>query len=97
MELELAHRISQNRIRCVTLPFIVAAVEIQETGERIKALFNIDKYVDQFTPVVQNATRTFLSRVCNERDVQLTTCWFDSIYKPCAVLHAIDSTCFPLA
>jgi len=97
MELELVHRISKNRIRCVTLPFVVAAVEIQETGERIKALQNVDEYVDQFTPVVQEATRTFLSRVWHERDVQITTCWFDSVYKPCAVLHAIDSTCFPLA
>lgn len=96
MELELAHRISKTRIRCVTLPFIVAAVEIQETGKRIEALQNVDEYVDKFTPILQKATVKFLSRVWRERDLQETKCWFDSIHKPCAVLHAIDSTCFPL-
>jgi hypothetical protein len=96
MELELSRRISKTRVRSVTLPFVVAAVEIQDTGERIETLQNVYEYVDQFTPVVQKATRTFLSRIWHERDVQVTTCWFDSVHKPCVVLHAIDSTRFPL-
>lgn len=96
MELDIAHRITKNPIRCVTLPFIAAAIEIQDCSERIKAAQDVEKYVDQFTPVVQKATRNFLLRVWHERDMQITTCWFDSVHKPCAVLNLIDSSCFPL-
>lgn len=97
MELELTRLITKQPVRCVTLPFIVAAVEIQDSTSRIKTLQHVDEYVDHFTPVIQRATRTFLSRIWHERDVQMTTCWFDSINKPCAVLHSIDASCFPLA
>ncbi|KAF1852017.1 uncharacterized protein K460DRAFT_362787 [Cucurbitaria berberidis CBS 394.84] len=52
MELELAQRISNQPVRFVTLPFIIAAVEIRDPAERIKVVRNVDEYVDQFTPVV---------------------------------------------
>ncbi|TVY80710.1 hypothetical protein LSUE1_G003577 [Lachnellula suecica] len=97
MELGLARGISKARIRCVTLPFVVAAVEVEGEENRIKALRNVDEFVDQFTPVVQNATRTFLQRVWHERDVQGIACWFDSVHKPCAVLDSIESSYFALA
>jgi hypothetical protein len=90
MELELAQRVSLQPVRFVTLPFIVAAVEIRGSDERDKAIRNVDRYVDQFTPVVQNATKTFLSRVWQERDVQTGFSWFDSIHKPCVVLDSIS-------
>ncbi|KUJ24626.1 uncharacterized protein LY89DRAFT_25815 [Mollisia scopiformis] len=94
MELELARKFTKQSIRCVTMPFIAAAIEIRDPSARLKALKNVDEYVDQFTPVVQEATRTFLERVWHERDVKITTCWFDSLSKPCVVLNSIDAACF---
>ncbi|KAE8451395.1 hypothetical protein EG329_004024 [Mollisiaceae sp. DMI_Dod_QoI] len=94
MELELARKFTKQSIRCVTLPFIVAAVEIRDHSARLKALQNVDQYVDQYTPVVQKATKTFLERVWHERDVKITTCWFDSVSKPCVVLDSINAACF---
>jgi hypothetical protein len=94
MELELAHRVTKRPTRYVTIPFIAAAVEIRNPNARLKALRNVDEYVDQFTPVVQEATKIFLERVWHERDVKITSCWFDSVSKPCVVLSSIDATCF---
>jgi hypothetical protein len=94
MEFELAHRMTKRPIQCVTLPFIVAAVEVRTKEARVRTLRIVDDYVDKFTPVVQQATKTFLSRVWRERDLKTTSCWFDSVSKPCAVLHSIDVACF---
>jgi hypothetical protein len=94
MELELARQLTKRSIRSVTLPFVVAAIEVRHPGARIKALQNVDEYVDQFTPVVQRATKTFLERVWHERDLKLTSCWFDSASKPCIILKSIEATSF---
>jgi hypothetical protein len=67
IELELAQRITQQSIRFVTLPFLVAVVEIRDPVARTKAVQNVGEYVDQFTPVVQKASKFFLSRVWRER------------------------------
>ncbi|OAG08187.1 uncharacterized protein CC84DRAFT_561306 [Paraphaeosphaeria sporulosa] len=92
MELELARRISDHPVRFVALPFIIAAVEIRGTTEREKVLMNVSDYVDQLTPVVQKATKSFLGRVWNERDVLVNFSWLDSIHKPCVILDSIGST-----
>lgn len=76
MELDIAHQITKSPIRCVTLPFIAAAIEIQDCSARIKAAQDVNKYVDQFTPVVQKATRDFLLRVWHERCVHFPCCFF---------------------
>ena len=91
MELDLAQKITKQPIRCVTMPFLVAAIEIRGPQARIKALQDVDKYVDQFAPLVQKAAKTFLSRVWRERDLKITTCWFDSAHKPCVVWHYVDT------
>ncbi|RDW82813.1 hypothetical protein BP6252_03925 [Coleophoma cylindrospora] len=88
-ELELARRVTSRLTRFVTLPFLVAAVEIRGVDERIETLQNVAKYVDQFTPVIQKVTRTFLARVWRERDVAECS-WFDLVYKPCVFLDAMD-------
>ncbi|KAF2711028.1 hypothetical protein K504DRAFT_466066 [Pleomassaria siparia CBS 279.74] len=93
MELELARRITRRSVQCVTLPFLVAAVEVRATDARLGTLRNVDHYVDRFTPVLQQAGRIFLTRVWSERDGKATSCWFDSIWKPCPVLHSIDAAC----
>jgi len=89
LELELAKRISKQPVRFVTLPFIVAAIEVRDPTERENTKRNVDGYVDQFTPVVQEATKIFLSRIWNERDLHVNCSWLDSVYKPCPVLSAI--------
>jgi hypothetical protein len=94
MELQIAQRIAKRHIRCVTLPFLVAAVEIQDPIARAKSLHNVDKYMDHYTPFLQKATKTFLLRVWQERDFGITSFWFDSIHKPCPVLDAMDAACF---
>lgn len=91
MELKLAQSLSNTPTRFVTMPFILAAVEVRDPDEREKALGNVDKYVDQFTPAVQKATKTFLTRIWHERDAHMVYSWFDSVHKPCVVLDAVGS------
>lgn len=91
-ELELAQRITKRVPRCVTLPFIIAAVEIRGSDARMKTLKNVAEYVDQFTPVVQKATRSFLTRLWKERDTGMAFSWINSVHKPCVVLDSIDRT-----
>ena len=90
-ELKLAQWATKRPAQCVTLPFIVAAIEIRDPSTRVEALQAVEDYVDRFAPLVQKASKTFLSRVWRERDVHLTSYWFDSAYKPCVVLHYTDA------
>jgi len=95
MELDVAHGLTKRTIRCVTLPFLVAAVELRDHNARLKVLQNLDFYVDQgTTSVVKEAITTFLKRIWFERDFKTTTCWFDSICKPCVVLNSMYGDCF---
>lgn len=94
MELSLAKKVTKRAMRFVTLPFIVAAVEVQDEDLRLKTLGQVIDCVDQFSPSMQLATREFLFRIWNERDLKVTTRWFDSVYKPCPVLQSIATTCF---
>ncbi|OAL27624.1 hypothetical protein AYO22_03528 [Fonsecaea multimorphosa] len=89
MELELARRTTQRSIRFVTLPFIVAAIEIRDPAARTKAVQDVDEYVDRFMPAVQEATKIFLSRIWRERDAQEICSWFDSVHKPCIILESL--------
>jgi hypothetical protein len=88
-ELELARRVTSRLNRFVTLPFLVAAVEIRGLDGRVETLQNVAKYVDQFTPVIQKVIKTFLIRVWEERDV-VECSWFDLVYKPCVLIDALE-------
>ncbi|PTB62107.1 hypothetical protein BBK36DRAFT_1172944 [Trichoderma citrinoviride] len=90
LELELANWATKQPCRCVTLPYLVAAVEIQDVGSRVQALENVDKYVDHFMPTVQRAAKQFLSRIWLERDNNATRYWFQSLSKPCPVLQSLE-------
>jgi hypothetical protein len=94
MELEMAKRVTKRSMRFVTLPFIIAAVEVRDQSQRLKTLELVEDCVDHYAQFLQKATKTFLSRVWHERDLNLTTRWFDSIYKPCPVLDSVNATCF---
>ncbi|KAJ8058794.1 hypothetical protein OCU04_011782 [Sclerotinia nivalis] len=94
MELEIAKGVTKRSMRFVTLPFIIAAVEVRDKNLRFKTLELVDDCVDHYAQFLQKATKTFLSRIWQERDLNLTTCWFDSVYKPCPVLDSINATCF---
>lgn len=94
MEFEMAKRVTKRPLRFVTLPFIVAAVEIRDKSLRLKTLQHVEDYVDHYAPFLRKATKTFLSRVWQERDLNLTSRWFDSIHKPCPVMYSIDTACF---
>ncbi|KAF7892101.1 hypothetical protein EAF00_008403 [Botryotinia globosa] len=93
MELELAKLVTKISMRFLTLPFIIAAVEVREESLRVKTLDRVDDCVDDFAHFMQKATKTFLLRVWHERDANLTTRWFDSIRKPCPVLNALTANC----
>lgn len=90
MELELARRITKQPTRCVTIPFIVAAVEIRDPVARTNVYHNVDKFVDHFTPVVQQAAKKFLCQIWQERDSRGNFCWYDEISKPCVVWHTVN-------
>ena len=90
-ELELTKHMTKPPLRFVTLPFIVAAIEVRGTEARVSTLQAVKDYVDGFAPVIQRATTTFLSRIWHERDITTTARWFDSISKPCVVLHSTDT------
>ncbi|KAG9233002.1 hypothetical protein BJ875DRAFT_403817, partial [Amylocarpus encephaloides] len=94
MELEMAKRVTKRSLRFVALPFIVAAVEVRDRSLRFETLQRVDDYVDHYAPFLRKATKIFLSRVWHERDLNLTSRWFDSIHKPCPVMDSIDTTCF---
>jgi len=94
MELEMAKRVTKRSLRFATLPFIVAAVEVRDESLRFQTLQRVDDYVDHYAPFLRKASKTFLSRVWHERDLNLTSRWFDSIHKPCPVMDSIDATCF---
>ncbi|TVY39285.1 hypothetical protein LSUB1_G004726 [Lachnellula subtilissima] len=94
MEFEMAKGVTKRPLRFVTLPFIVAAVEVRDKSLRFKTLQHVDDYVEHYSPFLQKATKTFLSRVWHERDLNLTSRWFDSIHKPCPVIASIDATYF---
>jgi hypothetical protein len=94
MELDLAKRVTNQPMRFVTLPFIIAAVEVRGETPRSNTLQSVDDCVDKYAPFMQKATQTFLLRVWHERDLNLTSRWFDSVHKPCPVLNAISQTCF---
>lgn len=94
MELEMAKGVTKRSMRFVTLPFIIAAVEALEENIRFKILELVNDCVDHYSQFLQKATKIFLSRIWQERDMNLTTRWFDSIYKPCPVLYSINATCF---
>ncbi|KAL9082856.1 MAG: hypothetical protein Q9165_008755 [Trypethelium subeluteriae] len=91
VELNLAQWVTKRPMQCVTLPFVVAAIEIQDPSTRVEALRAVEHYVDRFAPLVQKAVKTFLSRVWRDRDLHITSYWFDSVYKPCVVLHYTDA------
>ncbi|TVY86825.1 hypothetical protein LAWI1_G007012 [Lachnellula willkommii] len=94
MEFELAKRVTKRSLRFVTLPFIVAAIEVRDKSLRFKTLQRVDDYVDHYAPLMRKATKIFLSKVWHERDLNLTSRWFDSVHKPCPVVDFIDATCF---
>ena len=94
MELEMAKRVTKRPVRFVTLPFIVAAVEARDESVRAKTLERVDHCVDHYAQFLQKATKTFLSRVWHERDLNITARWFDSINKPCPVLDSINTISF---
>ncbi|CAM1505803.1 Fc.00g114400.m01.CDS01 [Cosmosporella sp. VM-42] len=94
VELELAKRVTNRTVRFVTLPFIIAAVEVRDKSLRLKTLQRVSDCVDAYAPFLQKATQIFLSRIWDERDLSVTNRWFDSIHKPCPVLDSINATCF---
>ncbi|KAK8000396.1 hypothetical protein PG990_012996 [Apiospora arundinis] len=92
-ELEIAQQITERPLRCVTLPFMIAAVEVRELGARDRTLECIDGYVEDCSPIVRGAARDFLRRVWRDRDLQITSCWLDSVHKPCPVIQSIEMQC----
>ncbi|KAK8104308.1 uncharacterized protein PG998_011341 [Apiospora kogelbergensis] len=93
MELELAQQVTTRPIRCVTLPFMIAAVEVRDPRARGKTLECIDHYVNDCSPIVRDAARDFLRRLWRDRDLQVTSCWLDSVHKPCPVIQSIEMEC----
>ncbi|KAI1296208.1 hypothetical protein F5Y03DRAFT_296006 [Xylaria venustula] len=93
MELEMARRVTKRPIRYVTLPFLVAALEVRNSSARKKALQGTAHFVDHFSLVVQEAARTFLGRIWHERDSRTLHSWFDSVHKPCPIMQSLDVTC----
>ncbi|KAH8658085.1 hypothetical protein BX600DRAFT_468633 [Xylariales sp. PMI_506] len=93
MELETATRVTKRPMKFVTLPFIIAAVEVQDESLRFETLQRVDDCVDHYAPLMQKATHNFLSRVWRERDLNVTIRWFDSVHKPCPVLDSFFETC----
>lgn len=93
-ELELVRRVTKRPARCVTPPFVVAAIEMRDLASRNRALQNADYYIDQYAPVIQKVTKTFLSRVWWERDNRIISSWFESSSKPCPLMASIDKELF---
>ncbi|OIW26871.1 hypothetical protein CONLIGDRAFT_492099 [Coniochaeta ligniaria NRRL 30616] len=94
MELEMAKRVTKRPLRFVTLPFLVAAVEVRDESLRCDTLRRVDDYVDCWAPFLRRETKTFLARVWRERDLEISRRWFESVVRPCPVIDYIDATGF---
>ena len=94
IELEIAYQVTKRSIRFVTLPFIVAAVEVRDKASRSKTLKLVDDCVDQYAPTLKKATKKFLCNVWRERDSNFTGYWFDLVHKPCPVLDSFGRVQF---
>lgn len=94
-ELDMAECVTGRATRHVTMPFLIAAVEVRDASLRVKALKDVEKYVDGYMPTVQRESRRFLTRIWLERDSKLVSRWFTSISKPCPVLASMDARMFP--
>jgi hypothetical protein len=83
MELEMAHHVTNRSIRFVTLPFIIAAVEVRDEDLRPKTLQRVDYCVDQYAPFLKKATKTFLSRVWREPATATLNPIYDRVKYSC--------------
>ncbi|EED13556.1 conserved hypothetical protein [Talaromyces stipitatus ATCC 10500] len=73
MELDMAYRVTKRPIRFVTLPFMIAALEVRDQDIRAKTLQRVDDCVEQYSPLLQKTAKTFLTRIWCERDLNLTS------------------------
>ncbi|GAW16205.1 hypothetical protein ANO14919_056280 [Xylariales sp. No.14919] len=62
----MARRVTERPIRYVTVPFLVAALEIRDPSARNKALQSTANFVDHFALAVQEAAKTFLCCIWHE-------------------------------
>ncbi|KAH7024866.1 uncharacterized protein B0I36DRAFT_332147, partial [Microdochium trichocladiopsis] len=104
-ELESAYTATQQPLRFVTLPFIIAAVEAtgvdchhqsgpncaqgKQSSPRERTLRALDEHVDRYAPALKTAIKQFLSKIWQERDADPGLRWFDSVHKPCPVVDSI--------
>lgn len=94
MELEMAYQVTKRSIHFVTLPFVIAAVEVRDNASRSKTLKLVDDCVDQYAPTLKKATKKFLCSVWRERDLNFTGHWFDLVHKPCPVIDSFGRVHF---
>ncbi|KAL6874715.1 hypothetical protein J3F83DRAFT_759469 [Trichoderma novae-zelandiae] len=90
MELELAEWATKQAYRCVTLPYLITAVEIQDFSSQVRALENINKYINHFMPTVHQAAKHFLSQIWLKQDNSTTRYWFQSLSKPYPLPRSLE-------
>ncbi|PSN62189.1 hypothetical protein BS50DRAFT_650689 [Corynespora cassiicola Philippines] len=89
-ELEVAHKVAGAPVRCVELPFLIAAVEVRGRRERERVKGWVGVYVNGGMGAVREAGERFLEGVWEERDRRGEGgMWLEWVHTPCVVLETL--------
>jgi hypothetical protein len=78
-ELQRGFNVTHDRVRCVSLPFFLAAIDIRSKAERMEVLELIKEYIDPTCPIVQTQFTTFINAMWQIKDVSSGIFWLDLV------------------
>jgi hypothetical protein len=78
-ELQRGFNVTQDRVRCVSLPFFLAAIDIRSKAERLEVLELIIEHIDPTCPIVQKQFRVFINAMWQIKDVSTGIFWLDLV------------------
>ena len=84
-DLDLTTATTKQPLEWVTLPFLLASIEVNESGKRNKVLVDLDKYMDSISPKARAMAKDFLASLWNVRDDNIGSLfrWMDIVdYLP---------------
>lgn len=76
-DLDRAQNVTNERVRCVSLPFFMAAINTLDKAERLRILDLVSEHIDPTTPVIQEHFRMFISGLWQVRDASTGFFWLD--------------------
>jgi hypothetical protein len=78
-ELQRGLNVTKERVRCVSLPFFFAAIDIRSKAERMEVLEQINDCIDPTCPIIQTQFRAFIEAMWQIKDVSTGIFWLDLV------------------